>query len=101
MIGERTLAIIKPDAVKKNVIGDIITTTGVSEQLRESLRTAGINVGSITVTAPSAFRVEGVPADKDAQFRAAADEVASTQYDRNPLPKGSTLSIGSGRSSTA
>src|SRR6266700_2329452 len=34
-----------------------ITTTGISEQLRDSLRTAGINVGNITVNTPSTFRV--------------------------------------------
>ena len=65
-----------------------ITSTGVSEQLRDSLKTAGINVGAITVPTPQTFRVEGVPPDKDAAFRTAADEVSSTQYDRNPLPNG-------------
>ena len=62
--------------------------TSTSEQLRESLRTMGITTPSITVAAPTAFRVEGVPADKDAQFRQAADEVAAVQYDRNPLTNG-------------
>ncbi|HYT76135.1 MAG TPA: protein translocase subunit SecD [Vicinamibacterales bacterium] len=61
-----------------------ITSTSTSEQLR----TSGITVASITVPAPAMFRVEGVPPDKDSQFRAAADEVAGTLYDRNPLPSG-------------
>jgi preprotein translocase subunit SecD len=65
-----------------------ITTTGVSEQLRDSLKTSGINVANIAVTSPSTFRVEGVPQDKDSAFRAAADEIAGTQYDRNPQPNG-------------
>ncbi len=66
-----------------------ITTTGVSEQLRDSLKTSGINYGNIAPTSPSSFRVDGIPQDKDSAFRAAADEAASTQYDRNPLPGGS------------
>jgi preprotein translocase subunit SecD len=65
-----------------------IQTTGKAEQLRESLRTAGISVTSITVTAPPTFRVEGVPPDKDSAFRSSSDEIASTQYDRNPLANG-------------
>src|SRR5262249_52813524 len=64
-----------------------ITTTGVSEQLRESLKTSGVNV-TINVTPPSTFRVEGVPSDKDPAFRGAADEIVAGQYDRNPLPNG-------------
>jgi len=63
------------------------TTIGVSEQLRESLKTTGI-LPTITVVPPSAFRVEGVPQDKDAQFRQAADEITTANYDRNPLPGG-------------
>src|SRR5918995_1012198 len=39
------------------------TTTG--EQLRESLRTAGVPVSAITVISPVSFRVEGIPADRD------------------------------------
>src|SRR4029077_14125637 len=65
-----------------------ITTVGVSEQLRDSLKTSSITVASIVVPpeAPNMFRVEGVPPDKDTAFRAAAEEVAGAQYDRNPLP---------------
>jgi preprotein translocase subunit SecD len=61
-----------------------VSTEGTSEQLREALRTAGVNVGAITVTAPTAFRVEGVPQDRDAEFRRLADEQAGTNYERNP-----------------
>jgi preprotein translocase subunit SecD len=64
-------------------------TTSTSEQLRETLRTAGIIPTAIAVPAPTTFRVEGVPQDKDAQFRAAADELVAVNYDRNPLPGGS------------
>src|SRR3954454_16446279 len=42
-----------------------IQTTTMSEQLREALRTAGLSVSSIKLTAPATFRVEGVPTDRD------------------------------------
>ncbi len=60
-----------------------IHTTTTSEQLRESLKTAGITVTSISVTSPTVFRVEGVPADKDAQFTRLADDQTTTEYERN------------------
>ena len=66
-----------------------MTTTATSEQLRSSLTTSGITPGSITVTGASSFRVEGVPQDKDSAFRAAADEIAAANYDRNILSGGS------------
>jgi preprotein translocase subunit SecD len=65
-----------------------LTSTAISEQLRDSLKNAGITPAAITVTAPTTFRVEGVPPDRDAQFRTAADEVAAVNYDRNPLAGG-------------
>jgi preprotein translocase subunit SecD len=65
-----------------------VTTTAISEQLRDALKTAGANVTGITVPAPTAFRVEGVPPDKDAQFRQVAGEVSGTNYDPNPLGGG-------------
>ena len=39
---------------------------------------------SLTVTSPTSLRVEGVPQDRDAEFRRAADEIMSANYDRNP-----------------
>jgi len=63
------------------------TTTSTAEQLRGSLSTSSITP-SINVTSPTSFRVEGVPQDRDQQFRAAADEVTATDYDRNSLPGG-------------
>ena len=42
-------------------------------------RTAGVTVAAITLRAPTTFRVEGVPQDRDAQFRQAADEIAGDQ----------------------
>jgi preprotein translocase subunit SecD len=61
-----------------------ISTTTTSEQLREALTTAGVKLGAVTVTSPTSFRVEGVPQDRDAEFRNAADTHAGTNYDRNP-----------------
>jgi len=60
-----------------------IHTTTTSEQLREALRTAGIPVTTISVPTPTTFHVEGVPADKDAQFTRLADDQTATEYDRN------------------
>jgi preprotein translocase subunit SecD len=66
-----------------------IQTTTTSEQVREALRTAGIPVSTIAVPGPAAFRVEGIPPDKDAEFRRIADEQAATTYDRNSGANGS------------
>ncbi len=60
-----------------------IHTTTTSEQLREALRTAGVNVGSIAVTSPTSFRVQGVPPDKDTEFTRLADDQTATNYERN------------------
>ena len=58
------------------------TSVSTSEQLRDSLKTSNI-APVINVTAPTVFRVEGVPQNQDAQFRTSAEEVAGTNYDRN------------------
>ena len=60
-----------------------ISTEGASEQLREALQTAGVTVGVINVTSPTAFRVEGVPQDKDAEFRRIAEDQTNTNYERS------------------
>lgn len=65
-----------------------LTSTATSEQLRDSLHTASIIPASISVVSPAVFRIEGVPQDKDAPFRTAADEIAGTNFDRNPLAGG-------------
>jgi preprotein translocase subunit SecD len=58
-------------------------TTTTSEQLRESLRTAGVNVSSIALTSEKSFRVEGVAQDRDAEFRRIAEEQTAAHYDRS------------------
>jgi preprotein translocase subunit SecD len=65
-----------------------LTTANASEQLRESLRTSGVNVASITLDSPTRFRVDGVPQDRTAEFRTAADEITASNYDRNPGANG-------------
>jgi preprotein translocase subunit SecD len=60
-----------------------IATTTTAEQIREQLKNANITVASITTTSPTSFRVEGVPQDRDADFRRIADEQANTNFQRN------------------
>lgn len=66
-----------------------IFSTTTSEQLREALSTAGVNVGSIQLTSEKTFRVEGVPGDRDAEFRRIADEQVATNFDRSSAAGGS------------
>jgi preprotein translocase subunit SecD len=66
-----------------------ISTEAVSEQLREGLREAGVEVAAVNVTAPTTFQIDGVPQDKDAEFRRIADEQTSTNYSRESLSGGS------------
>jgi preprotein translocase subunit SecD len=60
-----------------------IHTTSTGEQIREALRTAGVSFSSIAVTSPTSFRVEAIPADREAEFRRIADDQAGTTYDRS------------------
>ena len=60
-----------------------IETESRSEQLREALKKAGVTVAGIRVVDAKSFAVDGVPADKDAQFRQIADEqVGTNSFDR-------------------
>src|SRR6185295_4466797 len=65
-----------------------IHTTTTAEQIREALRTAAVTFMSITTASPTVFRVEGVPPDKDAEFRRVADELAATNFDRSSASNG-------------
>ena len=60
-----------------------IFTTTTSEQLREALTSAGVTVGSIALGSEQAFAVQGVPTDRDADFRRIADEQVAANYDRS------------------
>jgi preprotein translocase subunit SecD len=64
-------------------------TTTTAEQIREEMRTANTPVGAITTTSSTSFHVEGVPPDRDADFRRIADTQAGTNYDRQPGVSGS------------
>ena len=52
------------------------------EQLRESLRTAGIAVGSMKASSSTQFVIQGVPPAQDAAFRISAAEVQAN-FDRS------------------
>ena len=54
-------------------------TTTTAEQIREELKTANVPVGAINTTSPTGFHVEGVPQDRDADFRRIADTQAGDQ----------------------
>jgi preprotein translocase subunit SecD len=64
-------------------------TATTAEQIREELKTANIPVGAINTTSMTSFRVEGVPPDRDADYRRIADTQAGTNYDRQPGVNGS------------
>jgi preprotein translocase subunit SecD len=65
-----------------------VSTESVAEQLREGLQAAGVSVGAVNVTAPTTFRIEGVPQDREAEFRRVADEQTRTNYDRSAVGGG-------------
>jgi preprotein translocase subunit SecD len=65
-----------------------IFTTTTSEQLRESLRTVGVNFASIVPASENSFRIEGVAPDRDAEFRRIADEQVAQNYDRSSATGG-------------
>jgi preprotein translocase subunit SecD len=75
------LKVNRDDAVR-------ITTETTSEQMREALQAAGVATSAITVTSPTTFRVEGVPQDKEPEFRRIADEQTTTNYDRTAVTAG-------------
>ena len=53
-----------------------------SERLREELRNQNLTVSAIAPTSVREFSVEGVPGDRDAEFRRVADEQVGTIFDR-------------------
>jgi preprotein translocase subunit SecD len=58
-----------------------VETEQTSERLRESLAAQGITV-KVTPQTPTRFLVEGVPPDRDPQFRTMAQEMVGTNFDR-------------------
>ena len=60
-----------------------------AEQLGEQLSLQGIEVASSVAVEPTTIRVEGVPSDRDAEFRQIAEDLVSLSYDRETGVSGS------------
>ena len=54
-----------------------------AEQLNEQLELQGITVPSVAAVDPTTIRIEGVPQERDAEFRGIADDQLSASYDRD------------------
>ena len=65
-----------------------LLTESTADQLRESLRTAGVSGATVAASGTTAFTVTGVPADQDAVFRSALTTV-ELSYDRSSTGPGS------------
>lgn len=59
-----------------------VETETAAEQLGEQLDLQGITVASSAAVDPTSIRVEGVPSDRDAEFRQIADDQLTASYDR-------------------
>jgi preprotein translocase subunit SecD len=59
-----------------------VETETSSEQLKESLATQGITVGGVRVLSLTSFAVDGVPGDKDQQFRQIVDGQYGESFNR-------------------
>jgi preprotein translocase subunit SecD len=53
------------------------------EQVREALRAAGVSVTALRAASPTSFEVQGVPPDRDAEFRRVLDEQTAAVYARS------------------
>ena len=59
-----------------------VETETNAEQLREQASLVGIELLSAGAAAPTEIRVEGVPAERDQEFRGIADDLLQVSYDR-------------------
>ena len=66
-----------------------VETETAAEQLSEQLSLQGITVTSVMATDPATMRIEGVPPERDAEFRQLADDQLSLRYNRESLAGGS------------
>ncbi len=57
-------------------------TENTAAQVQEALRTAGVTVGSVRPTGLTTFQIDGVPPDRDQQFRQLAQDLVSLSFDR-------------------
>ena len=53
-----------------------------AEQLNEQLSLQGIEVASAVAVDPTTIRIEGVPPDRDAEYRQMAEDFLALNYDR-------------------
>lgn len=60
-----------------------------AEQLSEQLDLQAIAVTSVRATDPTTIQIEGVPQDRDAEFRQLAEDQLGVNYDREAGPAGS------------
>jgi preprotein translocase subunit SecD len=58
-----------------------IETETTADRLREQLRSSNIPGATVTISGPTEFRVEGIPADQDQAFRALVADIEPT-YNR-------------------
>jgi len=65
-----------------------VETETSSEQLRDALKAQGIVVGGTKVLSLTEFQIDGVPADKDQQFRQIFDTQYGDAYNRDSQPGG-------------
>ena len=59
-----------------------VETETNAEQLREQASLVGIDLLSAGAATPTEVRIEGVPADRDQEFRGIADDLLQVSYDR-------------------
>jgi len=59
-----------------------LETETSSEQLTVALQEAGVTVGSVRPTSNTTFQVDGVPPDRDQQFRQLAQDQVGLSFDR-------------------
>ena len=65
-----------------------VETETSSEQLREALKAQGIIVAGTRVLSLTEFQIDGVPADKDQQFRQIFDQQYGDAFNRDNQPGG-------------
>ena len=66
----------------------LVESETAAEQLEEQLSLQGIEATSIVAVDPTTIRVEGVPPERDGEFRQLADEMLTVNYDRETGVRG-------------
>ena len=66
----------------------VVESETSAEQLSEQAGLSGISLASSAAVSPTEIRVEGVPADRDQEFRTIAEEVLGVLYTRESQPNG-------------